>query len=262
MRRLAVILSGLLAVQVAGAVALAVTGPDYGAFKPSEPLVAFDPAAVQEISIDAGKKEGEEEAVVLRREGEGWTLPGLYGFPADDDKVAKLMENLAGLKRGLPVATSGAALERFKVTEESHERRIVLNGGDGTLGEVLIGASPSFRQVHARTPEDDVVFSVAFKTYEAGTRADDWMDRQVLHIPEEEIERIVLPTVTLARAEEKFVVEGLGEGEEANAEAVSNLVDKIARLSFSTDSKSVVEGQSATRRVACGGRRTLNEQNN
>src|SRR3546814_2154223 len=60
------------------------------------------------------------------------------------------------------------------------------------------------------------------------------MDRQVLHIPEEEIERIVLPTVTLARAEDKFVVEGLGEGEEANAEAVSNLVDKIARLSFST----------------------------
>src|SRR3546814_13374945 len=53
-----------------------------------------------------------------------------------------------------------------------------------------------------------------------------------------EIERIVLPTVTLARAEDKFVVEGLGEGEEANAEAVSNLVDKIARLSFST-----VEGQ-------------------
>src|SRR3546814_12542692 len=75
------------------------------------------------------------------------------------------MENLAGLKRGLPVATSGAALERFKVTEESHERRIVLNGGDGTLGEVLIGTSPSFRQVYARTPEDDVVFSVAFETY-------------------------------------------------------------------------------------------------
>src|SRR3546814_20121779 len=70
MRRLAVILSGLLAVQVAGAVALAVTGPDYGAFKPSEPLVAFDPPAGQEISTAAGKTEGEGEAVVLRRAGE------------------------------------------------------------------------------------------------------------------------------------------------------------------------------------------------
>src|SRR3546814_17673069 len=100
MRRLAVILSGLLAVQVAGAVALAVTGPDYGAFRPSEPLVAFDPAAVQEISIDAGKKEGEEEAVVLRREGDGWTTPGLYGVPGSEDQVAKPMAHLAGLKTG------------------------------------------------------------------------------------------------------------------------------------------------------------------
>src|SRR3546814_17688946 len=94
------------------------------------------------------------------------------------------------------------------------------------------------------------------------------MDRQVLHIPEEEIERIVLPTVTLARAEDKFVVEGLGEGEEANAEAVSNLVDKIARLSFSTlegkgeealarERKSVVEGKRVSVSVDLGGRRIL-----
>lgn len=230
MRRLAMILSGLLALQVAGAVALSLSGPDYGAFEPSEPLVAFDPEAVKEVTIEA---EG-GEAVVLQRQDENWMLPDLYGFPADGGKAAGLVKNLAALKRGLPVATSAAAAERFKVAEDAYERRIVLSGDDGRLGEILIGTSPTYRYVHARASGDEAVYSVQFATYEAGTKPTEWMDRDLLHVPEDEIERIVLPTVTLVRQEDGFGIEELAEGEAEDEEAISSLIEKVARITFAS----------------------------
>ena len=142
MRRKLVVLSGILALQAAIAIGLALSRPDYGAFEASEPLVAFDAEAVREIAID----EGGGETVVLRRHEDGWRLPALHDFPASEEKVSDLLERLSGLRKGLPVAVSGSAPKRFKLTEAEHERRIVLRGDDQTLGEVIFGTSPTYRQ--------------------------------------------------------------------------------------------------------------------
>ena len=130
MKRLAIILSGLLALQLAGAVALAFISPDYGAYKANEPLITVDANVVEELAIDAS----EGESVTLRRQKNTWILPGLHDFPADGTKVASLIERLGKLKRGLPVAVTSSAPKRFKVTEDSYERRIVLRGG----GEITV----------------------------------------------------------------------------------------------------------------------------
>lgn len=230
MRRLTMILSGLLALQIAGGVGLSLSGPDYEAFEPSQPLLAFDPEAVKEVMIESG----DGESVVLRRQDEGWVLPSSYDFPARGDKASELVKKLAELKRGLPVATSSSAAERFKVAEEGYERRIVLSGDDGRIGEIRIGTSPSYRYVHAKTPEDEAVYSVAFATYEAATKPTEWMDRDLLHVPQDEIERIVLPTFTLTRKEEGFTLEGLAEDEMADENAISSLVGKVARLTIAS----------------------------
>ncbi len=228
MKRLPIILSGLLALQLAGAVALAFISPDYGAYKANEPLITVDANAVKELVIDAS----EGESVTLRRQKNAWILPGLHDFPADGTKVASLIERLGKLKRGLPVAVTSSAPKRFKVTEDSHERRIVLRGGGDTLAEIFFGTSPSYRQVHVRTPDEDSVYSVSFATYDAGTRPADWMARDFLRLPEKDIVRVELPSLVLVRNDKGIVVEGLGEKEEMVESKARNILRTLARPGF------------------------------
>ncbi len=177
--------------------------------------------------------EGGGESVVLRRHEDGWRLPGLHDFPASGEKVSVLLERLNGLKKGLPVAVSGSAPKRFKLTEAEHERRIVLRGDGETLAEVLFGTSPAYRQILAKTPGDAAVYSVAFATYDTGTRPEDWMDRDFLKVPENDIMRVELPSLVLVRDDdEELVVEGLGEGEQTAGNEAKSILRQLARPGF------------------------------
>ena len=55
------------------------------------------------------------------------------------------------------------------------------------------------RQVNARTAKDKAVYTTEFGVYDAPIKADDWEDKSVLKVPSDEIESIVLQTLTLTR---------------------------------------------------------------
>ncbi len=170
MNRLSFKLAVVLGLQLVLALVLWAGGPDYTTFKAKEPLLSFDSAKVDRIEI----AENSASSAVLVKEDGKWVIPSSAGFPADDAKVSGLLAKLAGLKKGWPVASSAEAAKRFKVTADAYERRIVLKSGGSELGEILLGSSPNFKAVNARAGSDSHVYSIAFATYEAGVRAEDW----------------------------------------------------------------------------------------
>ena len=228
MRRLTFILAGVLAVQLALAAGLWFGGSDYALFRAKDPLLAFDPRTVDRMEID----ESGANSVTLAASNGSWVVPPMADFPADGAKVTALLAKLADLKKGWPVATSSEAAQRFKVAEETHERRIVLRSGDKTLGVFLFGTSPSFRQVHARTSGNDKIYNVAFANYDAGTRGEDWMNRDLLSIGNDKIAGIAIGDVTLDRKDGKYQVAGLGEGEQQKESEVWKLVGSVTTPTF------------------------------
>jgi len=219
------ILAGLLLVQLVVALGVNLTGEEYGAFEAQEKLLAFDRQSVDGLRIEDG-----EQSLVLKRQDGKWLLPERGDFPADQESVEGLLDKLAALEKGWPVATTAGAARRFKVDEEAFKRKLVLLSGDDVRATLYVGTSPGFRKVHVRPSGEDAVYAVAFNTWDATAKADDWIDKTILKLDEGEVERIEMPGVTLQRKEGELQVADLGEQEETNREEVKSLLGRLTGL--------------------------------
>lgn len=146
---------------------------------PTEPLLTIDQAMVTGIQL--ADDQGNE--AFLQRDDGRWQLPARQDLPADAALVTRLLRTLTEASHGYPVATSIAARQRFEVASYRFQRRVILLGDSDTpLGTVFLGTAPAFGRTHARSDADDVIYSIAFNSFEAPARDADWLDRRLLQI--------------------------------------------------------------------------------
>ncbi len=132
--------------------------------------------------------------IELAKKNGQWVLPSAYDAPADGHRVGTLLDRLASLKRGLPIATTESALRRFKVVDEDFERRVVLGAGGKTLETVYFGASPGLRKSDARTAGDRAVYAVDLPTYELPTDTGSWLKADLLRTDTDKLTEMEVST--------------------------------------------------------------------
>lgn len=141
------------------------------------------------FSLDAGKVdhlviEGPDAAkVTLVKAGGIWQLPERGDFPADGKRVKDLIEQVARLQVGLPVATSEEAQDRFKVGDGDFERRLVLAAGDHTLATLYVGTPVGTRLTHARAAGQIEIHAIGLAPNDIPVKAGDWEDKSVAQVP-------------------------------------------------------------------------------
>ena len=160
-----------LAIQLAAiGVLLAVRS---GSATTPEPFLSFDAETIDALTVA-----NSEGSVNLAKTDDGWHLPD--GVPADASKIDEVVQKLADATGGWPVASQASSAERFEVTEENHQRHLVLKAGEDTVADLYLGTSPGYRKAHARRADDDDVYAITFSNYEAGVKASDWLDKSLL----------------------------------------------------------------------------------
>ena len=222
------ILAGVLVLQIAVAVGVNMGQNDYRAFESAGKLLSFDMQTVDRIRIDGDAGTN----VVLDKQDDQWRLPALNDFPADQDNVKRLLERLAKLDKGLPVATTKGAAKRFKVTEASFERKLTLLQDENPQAALYVGTSPGFRKVHVRLPDETDIRAVEFNTYEVGVKPEDWINKAVFTHKADDIQRVELSGFTLQRQDDKLQVMGMAEDEEMVNDEAKRLLDRIAELNI------------------------------
>ncbi|MCO6440965.1 MAG: DUF4340 domain-containing protein [Nitrococcus mobilis] len=228
MKRLNIILAGVLAAQLLLAGTLLWNTQRYTLTKPDQPLVVFARDKVDTIVIDAR----EEGSITLRKGAEGWNLPSREGFPADTSKVDSFLAALSALRPRLPVAVTEGAGQRFHVGAADFERRITLKHGEDALTTLYLGDSAGPKQVFARSETGKAVYEIAFELWQASIEANQWMDRNFLQQKPRDIVRIDLPSFTLQRKDDKWQLAGLSNGADTDAEQAARVVDRLAHLTF------------------------------
>jgi len=183
MKKTIKLLAVLLGIQLMTAVGFGFSGQGLSVRIEPRPLIT-----VVKDNIDRIILEGEDQArVVLDKRGDDWELIGETGFPADTKQVEQLLERLADLKSGTPVATTSGAQQRFKVNDNSFERRITLAQGTETLAKLYLGSSPGVRRILARAEGQDAIHSVKMAAYDVPVKNSGWEDKTILQVPKKDI---------------------------------------------------------------------------
>jgi len=184
----AVIQLGLIGIAYMG-------GDELQASQSSVALLNFKPDAVDNITVY-----GPDKQVAKLHHSDGWKTES--GFPADSEKIDQLLHKLAGLKHGLPVATSPSAWSRFKLGKDDFERHLVLSQAGKVVAELYLGKGAGARQSYVRSGHDQAAYSVALGSYELPLEASQWQDKALLQIAADQVTGLEIDGVKLTRAAE------------------------------------------------------------
>ena len=230
--RLPMILAGVLGLQLVLVLLGALGSDDLGVTTGGEPLVELTPAEVDQIVIS----DAEKSITLYRESGESgqrerFRVAEAEGFPASQTEVERLLERIAELRPGFPVARTSGAAERFKVADDAFERRVVLRRDGSDLVELLVGTSPGLRQSHVRVDGSDDIYVAELPTFELSPASEDWVDTEALYRDPAKLAGVdVGDAISLRRVEGAWQLSDLPEGQTTDAAQARSLVDKVARI--------------------------------
>lgn len=229
MKRLICICAVLVLVQAGLAVLTHLQTGDEGSRSAKGPLLGLKAAEVDELVLEDGQKR-----LVLKRDQEQWLLPDLGSFPADSARVQALVDQLAGLQRGWPEATTAEAATRFKVAADRFERKLTLRRNGADLGVVYLGSSPGLRKIYLRADKDPEIGTLTLSPHDLELGFDGWIDTRVLALKSEQLVRVELPELRLDRAEGGLQPADLGATEEVVKERRDSLIRQLTGLTISS----------------------------
>lgn len=221
-------------------VQLLIVGVGWIASGPSEAsaslFLQYDPAAATRVDISEGDKN-----LSLTRDGDAWQVAE---YPADADKVAKVIEKFADMRAAWPVATTAEGARRFEVSDDNHQRRLRIAKGDDVLADVLLGTSPGYRRVHARAADSDDVYSIDFSNFELPAEVDDWLDRMLLAADGDVSALALADAWQLTKADEGWLVDGAAADQD-KAGALAERIKNLAVTGLSTMDTAAAQLQGA-----------------
>ncbi|MCL2791307.1 MAG: DUF4340 domain-containing protein [Desulfobulbus sp.] len=194
------------------------------------PLLAFRAADVDEVLLEDGKG----YHLALKKDKERWLLPEAGSFPADSAKVQGLIDRLAGMQRDWPEATTAEAATRFQVAPDRYVRKLNLLKNGTAQAIVYFGASPGLRKIYVRSDNDPEIHSLALSQHELEVTTDSWIDTRILRLAPEQIKRIELPGLRLAKGQDGLQPSDLAPGEEVARERRDALINRLAGLTVNS----------------------------
>lgn len=187
-------------------------------------LLTFDPAAIDRVSIG----NGEQQVMIARQNGQ-WLLPEHQSLPLRPSRMQSLLDKLAALDAGWPVATSASAAERFEVATDNAQRAITLFTGEQQASKLWLGTSPGMGKVHARRDGDDAVYAIELALHELPDKPDSWVDKSLLAVTDP-IQSVRAGDFELQRHDDSWQLADAASTA-LDQDAVQRWVDRFASLS-------------------------------
>ncbi len=192
------------------------------------PLLAIDNKKLEQLRII----DGQGNHILLQRNEGDWVLPEYFNFPATEASLQALVKKLSAIKADWPVATTTAALKRFKLAEDNYERKLNFYQNGQLIETLYIGSSPGFRKVHVRKQADTNIYTAELSVFDAPVAAQDWFDYEALKIDVDKISAIDLEGFLLTLGDKGWHSDSLTEKERIDTHTLRDWLTQLAALRF------------------------------
>ncbi|MGJ8639272.1 MAG: DUF4340 domain-containing protein [Opitutaceae bacterium] len=214
------LLGGLLAIQAVAGYVILTGGGDLQKHSGIQKLVEIDRDALDGIRIE----DSEGNVAELKIVDDSWVTAD--DFPADSDRVDRLLDRLVELEHGLAIASSSSSAKRFEVSEDAFQRRVELLDGDKTLGSIYLGTGAGARRSHVRLADESSIYTATIGTFELPAEISEWQDKTVLNLDFDSVHSVEFEGLKLSRVQSE---EDESESdEEANSDASEWAVESLA----------------------------------
>ncbi len=199
-----------------------------------QPLLA-DITADQIEAIEIASSDN--TSVKLEKSADGWVLAGTDGFPADDDKIASVLDKLFAIGGGRPVTQTPASHKRLQVSGDDFARRVALTTASGET-VLYLGSTAGAGAVHIRLSGDDAAYLTnEIAAWELPSRPGDWINTVYFSASADEMQRIALQNqegeLTFVRDDAgAWTLADLAEDETADSTAIQSLAGRLAAVSM------------------------------
>jgi hypothetical protein len=247
------ILIGLLAVQLALAALLLLRDGEPQVVKDTPLLATLDAAKVTRVRLyGAG---AEQPGVDLVRKGSGWVVASHSDYPADPAKVTGLIEPLAKVAAGEPIATSPTRHKQLRVGDREFERKLVLDVEGAGERTIVIGIPVGGRRTAIRIGGDEVYAATEVSQFVAEPAG--FVSTRYVDVPKAEVERLAIrrdeKMIELARVAEapaagagsaaapaaawQVTIDGVALSPAAGESLDTDAIDRLAAQAASIDLK-------------------------
>jgi len=200
---------------------------------PAETL-SVDPDRVTQLRIE---RHGEEPVVLERVAGGSWKLTSPVEYRANEQVISGILQSLKALELEDIVSTNPQNQGTYQV--DSLGTRVQVQEGDKTALELVVGkSSPDFSHTYVRPADRQEVYrAVGILTYNFNKRVDDWRDKTILQVDQDNIDKVVLEypkdgkQVIVSRRDSLWAVAEDGQApQNADSTAAAQLVRGAAKL--------------------------------
>ncbi|MGD1996320.1 MAG: DUF4340 domain-containing protein [Anaerolineae bacterium] len=234
MKRHNLILAGILVVQII--LGVVVFWPNSATTAEREPLFP-DLEGDDIVALTVTDAEGNDLA--LRKVSGEWVLPEADDYPAQADKVATLLDKIAGLTTGRLVARTDTSHRRLQVASDDFVRRVEVETEDGTGQTLYLGSSPGYGALHFRVEgQSETYLTNELSLQETQATAASWVDTAYLSVAQADLTRVRLEnangTFTFVRDDEgNWTMVGLGADETLAETKVTATIRQAASVRLS-----------------------------
>ncbi len=196
-------------------------------------LINIDQETLNEISIKAASDE-----IVLTKSKQGWQLKAHPTLPIMKHKVQAITQELANINLSWPVASTSNSHERFKVAESDFEKQITFKNSAGETQTLLLGNSPSYKNLYARNADNNEVYNIKFSSYQLTPSLNNWLDKSLLSVAD--IAKISHADVSLNKADEQWQLAApstLSDGQALDQNSIETLVNHLQGLTVTSMSE-------------------------